>query len=158
MEISRSKERLIPDDAPLQLESAGLEASWPTGEILPLKDMIKSYRTGTATGDVISAEAPGSWQRSLMLMLRCCSLFFSFFLRAAPVVYGSSQTRGGIGAAAAGLWHSHSSIGSELHVWPMPPLSAMPDPYPIELGQILNLHPHGHYDGFLTCWATVGTP
>ena len=30
------------------------------------------------------------------------------------MAYGSSQARGGIGAAAAGLHHSHSIVGSEL--------------------------------------------
>ena len=39
-------------------------------------------------------------------------LLFNFF-RAAPAAYGSSQARGGIRAAAAGLHHSHSNTGSE---------------------------------------------
>ena len=34
----------------------------------------------------------------------------------------------------------------------------MPDPWPTEQGQGSNLHPHGHYVGFLTCSATTGTP
>ena len=39
-----------------------------------------------------------------------CTVFFSFFsyfFNAVPVAHGSSQTRGPIGAAAAGLHHSH---------------------------------------------------
>ena len=36
--------------------------------------------------------------------------------RAAPVAYGSSQARSWIGAAAAGLHHSHSNMGSEPHL------------------------------------------
>ena len=32
------------------------------------------------------------------------------------------------------------------------------DPWPTELGQRSNPHPHRHYVGFLTHWATVGTP
>ena len=39
--------------------------------------------------------------------------FFFFFLRAAPVAYGSSQARGRIGAVAASLHHSHSNVGSK---------------------------------------------
>ena len=39
-----------------------------------------------------------------------------FFLRAAPVACGGSQTRGVIGAAAAGLHQSHSKARSELHL------------------------------------------
>ena len=42
-------------------------------------------------------------------------LFFFLLFRAALVAYGSSQTRGLIGAAAAGLLHSHSNVGSKLH-------------------------------------------
>ena len=36
-----------------------------------------------------------------------------FDFRAAPVAYGDSQVRGGIGATAVGLCHSHSNAGSE---------------------------------------------
>ena len=43
--------------------------------------------------------------------------FFSLF-RAIPAAYGSSQARGGIGAAAAGLHHNHSNMGSELCLQP----------------------------------------
>ena len=44
-------------------------------------------------------------------------LIYLFLLfRAAPMAYGSSQSRGQIGAVAAGLHHSHSNVGSELHL------------------------------------------
>ena len=36
--------------------------------------------------------------------------------RAAPAAYGGSQARGRVGAIAAGLHHSHSNAGSELHL------------------------------------------
>ena len=42
--------------------------------------------------------------------------FFFFLFRAAPVPYRSSRARGQIGAAAAGLLHSHSDAGSETHL------------------------------------------
>ena len=45
----------------------------------------------------------------------------AFFFKATLVAYGSSQARGQIGAAAAGLCHS-------LHLQPMPQLAAVPDP------------------------------
>ena len=45
------------------------------------------------------------------------SLFLLF--RATLVTYGSSQPRGRIGAAGAGLHHSHSNMGSKLHLWPI---------------------------------------
>ena len=47
---------------------------------------------------------------------------------AAPAAYGGSQAMGGIGAIAAGLWHSHSKAGSELHLQPTPQLTPTPDP------------------------------
>ena len=47
------------------------------------------------------------------------------------MAYGSSQARGQIGAAAAGLCHSHSSAG-EPCLQSTPQLTAMPDPSPSE--------------------------
>ena len=38
---------------------------------------------------------------------------FCFFFRTTPMAYGGSQARGQIGAAAAGLHHSHSHTISE---------------------------------------------
>ena len=46
------------------------------------------------------------------LLWEVLGLFFFFFLRAAPMAYGSSQGRGPIRAAAASL--HHSNVGSEL--------------------------------------------
>ena len=48
--------------------------------------------------------------------------------RATPVAHGSSQARGPIGAAAAGLYHNHSNLGSELRLQPTPQLTTMLDP------------------------------
>ena len=53
---------------------------------------------------------------------------FLFSLKATGAAYGSSQARGQIGAAAASLHHSHSNTRSELHLQPMPQLTATPDP------------------------------
>ena len=39
-----------------------------------------------------------------------------FLLRATPEAYGSSQARGPVGATAAGLYHSHSNVGSKPHL------------------------------------------
>ena len=41
-------------------------------------------------------------------------LFYFFLFRVVPVADGSSQALGQIQAAAAGLCHSHSNLGSEL--------------------------------------------
>ena len=42
--------------------------------------------------------------------------FFFVFSRAAPEAYGGSQARGLVGDVATGLRHSHSNVGSELHL------------------------------------------
>ena len=47
---------------------------------------------------------------------------------ASHATYGGSQARGQIGATAAGLYHSHSNSGSELHLPPTPQLTATLDP------------------------------
>ena len=70
------------------------------------------------------------WQdlgRSLLLMHNKTS-FFWVFSRPTPAAYGGSQARGPIGAVASGLHHSHSNLGSEPHLRPIPQLMAMPDP------------------------------
>ena len=48
---------------------------------------------------------------------------------------GSSQARGLIEAAAAGLHHSHSNAGPEQHLWPTPQLTAMQDLQPTKQGR-----------------------
>ena len=86
-----------------------------------------------------------------MLLYGCCKNFVCFLLfRAAPIAYGSSQARGGIGAIAAGLCHSHSNKRSKPHLQPTPQLTATLDPQPAEQGQGLNPYPHGYQsDSFL---------
>ena len=90
----------------------------------------------------------------------CFSLF-----RAALAAYGSSQARSQTGAAAASLHHSHWNTGSKPSLQPTPQLVATPDP----LTQIKHIYYRGVRPGierasswilvgFLTCWATMGTP
>ena len=62
-----------------------------------------------------------------------CLLFF--FFRAALAAHGGSQARGLIGAAAAGLRHSHSNVESKPSLQPTPQFMATPDPQPTEQGQ-----------------------
>ena len=50
------------------------------------------------------------------------------FSRATPVACGSSQARGWIRAAAAGLHCSPGNTGSELRLQPVLQLEAVPDP------------------------------
>ena len=62
---------------------------------------------------------------NLLLLLFFCLFVFS---GAAPEAYGGSQARGLIGAIASSLRHSHSNVGSEPSLWPIPQLTATPDP------------------------------
>ena len=52
------------------------------------------------------------------------SIFFVFFFRGAPGASRSSWIRGQIGAAAAGLYHSHGNAGSKPCLQPTPQLMA----------------------------------
>ena len=55
--------------------------------------------------------------------------YYCYFLfRATPAVYGSSQAKDLIGAAAASLHHTHSNTISEPHWRPIAQLTAKPDP------------------------------
>ena len=51
----------------------------------------------------------------------------SWLFRATPVAYGGYQAKGQIRAVAAGLCHSHSSVGSKPPVQPTPQLTAVSD-------------------------------
>ena len=78
------------------------------------------------------------------ISLLSCFFFIFCLFRATPAAYGSFQAKGLIGAVAAGVHHSHSNVGSELHLRPTPQLTATPDSQPPERGQGSNLHPHGY--------------
>ena len=54
---------------------------------------------------------------------------------AIPVAYGSSQSRGRIGAAAAVLWHNYNNAGSRPYLRPKLQLAGTLDPQPTEQGQ-----------------------
>ena len=60
-------------------------------------------------------------------------LSFFFFLSfaiswAAPAAYGDSQARSRIRTVATSLHHSHSNLGSELYLQPIPQLTTTSDP------------------------------
>ena len=57
------------------------------------------------------------WRNDCLILLPVFLSFFPFLLfRATPVARGCSQSRGQIGAVAAGLCHSYSNAGSEPHL------------------------------------------
>ena len=74
------------------------------------------------------------WKHNFILIN---SLIKFFLYMAVPTAHGSSQDRGWIRAAAAGLHHSHSNMGSPTH-WAEPTSSWI-------------------LVRFMTCWATTGT-
>ena len=55
-------------------------------------------------------------------------IFIFCLFGAAPMAYGGSQARGGIGTIAAGLHHSHSNTGSKMRLQPTLQLTATLDP------------------------------
>ena len=88
------------------------------------------------------------------------TLFFSLF-RVTPVAYGSSQARGQFGAAAAGLYHSHSTSDlsslfdlhhSSRQCWILNPLNKTRDRTHIltDASQVLNLLSHNGNSPVLT--------
>ena len=78
--------------------------------------------------------------------MKCLCMFVHFWgVRAAPEAYGGSKARGWIGAAAAGLHHSHSNAESKPRLWPTLQLMATLDPQPTEEGQGSNPRPHGYW-------------
>ena len=64
----------------------------------------------------------------LFLFLFFLFVCFCFFFLSFPAAYGGSQARGRIRAEAASLPQSHSSVGSEPFLQPIPQLRATPDP------------------------------
>ena len=102
-----------------------------------LEDKTKTKQVKITERKII---APGKKELPKKKLL----FFFIVFCFSGPHLrYGSSQTRGRIGAAAAGLRHSHSNTGSGPHLRPTPQLTAVLDPSSTERGQGSNLPPHG---------------
>ena len=78
--------------------------------------------------DILAEAMAETTSRSGMYvcMYVCIHVFmYLFFFMAVPAAYWNSQARGRIGAAAAGLHHSHSNAKAELHLWPVLQLAAM---------------------------------
>ena len=68
------------------------------------------------------------WQHSSLLVKQSFFFFFFLLFKAAPAARESSHAMGQIGATAADLHHSHSNMGSEPCLQPIPQLMAPPDP------------------------------
>ena len=98
----------------------------------------KDWLLGQPYGEHVKTDPTRKWSTLglKLLLIRIVSILFVclfvfclgslLLFRATPVTDGSSQARGHIGTAAAGLCHSHT--GSKLHLRPTPQLTAMLDP------------------------------
>ena len=95
-----------------------------------------SLLTRTVTGSV-ALPTPRFWTSSFQNSerIKSCFLVFGglfvclfFLFRAIPATCESSQAWGQIGAAAAGLHHSHSHTGSEPHLQPAPQFRVTSNP------------------------------
>ena len=87
----------------LAFPGGGASQSWESHRPLPFAELLSISET----------------EKMLQVENLWCDvyiyIYIFFFFRAAPEVYGRSQARGRIGAAAAGLCHSHSNVGSLTH-------------------------------------------
>ena len=141
------------------LPSWSIPSDWTRFPVLSSRTslLIHSKRSGShlLTPRSLSSPPPPPRQPQVSsVCLGVCfpSLFFLSCLFFGPhIAHGGSQARGGIGAAAAGLRHSHSNVGSEPHPRPTPQLVAMLDPEPTEQDWGSNLSPHRPSVGFWTC-------
>ena len=106
------------------------------------------------------------WQYFLLFFVCLCFLCFLFFVfffglfalsRAAPMAHGGSQARGPIRTAAAGLCQSHSNVGSEQHLWPIPQLQERQILNPLSKARDRTATPW-FLVRFTNHWATTGTP
>ena len=100
---------------------------WDVGGQEKLRPLWKSYTRCTDgivfvvdSVDVERMETPVS---SVFLFFVCLCWSFCLF-RATPAAYGGSQARDRIRAAAAGLHHTHSNMGSEPRLGTIPQVTA----------------------------------
>ena len=82
--------------------------------------MCSKYRSRVEIGNLTT----DLWEHDLYIYFKSSLLdtickYFTFFFRAVPAAYVSSQARGWIGAVAASLHHSQSHAGSLTH-WVRP--------------------------------------
>ena len=76
---------------------------------------------------------------------------------AAPVVYGSFWARGLI-RAATGAYTTTTATPCLTHICDLCCICGNARSLTNWVRSGIKLHPHGHYVGYLTGWATVGTP
>ena len=108
---------------------AGVPLNSTSGLRIWLKSLLSSH-------DLVLIPGPGTSICCGCGKEKECKVFYILYyyyyyyllFRAAPAAYGSSQIRGQIRAAAAGLYHSHSNARSELHLGPTPQPTVMLDP------------------------------
>ena len=106
----------------------------PQQQLEPQRDNAGSLIC-RATRELSTAHAFNLLTTTLFLLqISLLSFFFGLF-RAAPMAYGGSQARGQIGAVAASLHQSHSTMGYEMGLQPTAQLTATLDPLPTEQGQ-----------------------
>ena len=80
----------------------------------------------------------------VFLVFFCCCCYLLFQGHTHGIWrYRDSQARAPIRVTTASLHHSHSNLGSEPSLWPIPQLTAMLDPQPTEWGQGWYPYPRG---------------
>ena len=82
--------------------------------------LLYCYKNTGLGSWLVHAWGPFSEPNTLQVPNSKYQVYFFFLFIAAPATYENSQVWGWIGAAAAGLHHSHSNTGSKPHLQPMP--------------------------------------
>ena len=133
---TRTGPRLLTHQGP----GCGLEKAAAATLLLPGPRSTESSlpRTRGHPAALLGRLTPESQSRHLFFFF-----FFFFIFGPHPPPMEVTTLGGRIRFTAAALHHSHSHVGSELHLRPTPQLTAIPDPYPTERGQGSNLRPRG---------------
>ena len=90
------------------MESSFIILGWPIPSIFIQVALKEEENTFHILSSLAYRKSPSSFVVVVAVVFVFC------LFRAAPVAYGASQAGGWIKAAAAGLHHSHSNVGSEV--------------------------------------------
>ena len=118
--------------------------------------MVNMYMKSCSALLIIREESKSKPQWNITSYFLGCLFFKDFFFRAVPMACGSSLVRGWIRAAPASLHHSHSNIRSKLHLYSA--VHGNTGSFSHWVRPRIEPAPSWVLVGFLTYWATVGTP
>ena len=86
------------------------------------------WDSGVKASSILSRASYLKKESHLIILSLQEGLYLFGLFRAVPAAYGGSKARGSVRTTAASLHHSHSNMGSKLHLPPTSQLMAKPDP------------------------------